>query len=83
MVRALAVLAVLAIAIALSESAPISASPIQVYGVWHCGNDLCAWGTVRDMAEFDRKNRWFIASIDEPAVLAVELGHIADRTPLP
>jgi hypothetical protein len=33
---------------------------IQVYGVWHCGNDACTWSTVRDMTEFDQKNRWII-----------------------
>jgi hypothetical protein len=33
---------------------------IQVYGVWHCGNDACTWSTVRNMAEFDQKNHWII-----------------------
>jgi hypothetical protein len=33
---------------------------IQVYGVWHCGNDACTWSTVRDMTDFDLKNRWII-----------------------
>jgi hypothetical protein len=35
-------------------------TPIQVYGVWHCGNDACTWTTVRDIAEFDQKNHWII-----------------------
>jgi hypothetical protein len=77
MVRALAVLAVLAIAIALSESAPISASRIQVYGVWHCGNDQCAWGMVRDMADFDRKNHWLVDRGDgSPSVNLVVLSFV-------
>jgi len=33
---------------------------IQVYGVWHCGNDACTWSTVRDMTDFDQKNHWII-----------------------
>ncbi|HEV2781638.1 MAG TPA: hypothetical protein VGX25_19820 [Actinophytocola sp.] len=33
-----------------------AATPPQVYGVWHCGNDACIWGAVRDLAEFDRQN---------------------------
>jgi hypothetical protein len=36
------------------------ATPIQVYGSWHCGNDACTWATVRDMTEFDQKNRWLV-----------------------
>jgi len=35
-------------------------TPIQVYGAWHCSDDACIWGTVRDMAEFDSKNHWLI-----------------------
>jgi hypothetical protein len=37
-----------------------TATPIQVYGAWHCSNDACTWGTVRDMADFDRNNHWLI-----------------------
>ena len=35
-------------------------TPVQVYGSWHCGNDFCTWGTVRDMANFDAMNHWLI-----------------------
>ena len=35
-------------------------APVQVYGSWHCGNDFCTWGTVRDMANFDAMNHWLI-----------------------
>src|ERR1044072_2460408 len=35
-------------------------TPIQVYGVWHAGNDACTWATVRTIAEFDSKNHWLI-----------------------
>jgi hypothetical protein len=37
-----------------------AATPIQVYGVWHAGNDLCVWGSVRAVADFDAKNHWLI-----------------------
>ncbi|HEX3168678.1 MAG TPA: hypothetical protein VHQ93_20560 [Chitinophagaceae bacterium] len=35
-------------------------TPIQVYGAWHAGNDLCIWGTARTISEFDSKNHWLI-----------------------
>ena len=35
-------------------------TPIQVYGAWHAGNDLCIWGTARTTSEFDSKNHWLI-----------------------
>ncbi len=36
------------------------ASPISVYGVWHCSNDYCTWATARSVTEFDGKNHWLI-----------------------
>jgi hypothetical protein len=36
------------------------ATPIQVYGVWHAGDDYCTWSTVRDTAQFDQNNHWII-----------------------
>ena len=41
-------------------STAASATPLQIYGTWHCGNDACTWGTVRDMTDFDVKNHWLI-----------------------
>jgi len=35
-------------------------TPLQVYGVWHAGNDACTWATVRTVTEFDSKNHWLI-----------------------
>jgi hypothetical protein len=37
-----------------------NATPIQIYGVWHAGNDACIWGSVRSLTEFDQKNHWII-----------------------
>lgn len=39
---------------------PGAMTQIQVYGVWHCGDDACTWSTVRDITEFDQKNHWII-----------------------
>ena len=33
---------------------------IEVYGAWHCSNDYCVWGTVRNMTDFDTANHWMI-----------------------
>jgi hypothetical protein len=38
----------------------VDPQPLSIYGTWHCGNDYCTWGGVRDMAEFDLKNNWLI-----------------------
>ena len=36
------------------------ATPISVYGSWHCGNDFCTWASVRNMTDFDTRNRWLV-----------------------
>src|SRR5260370_10943334 len=46
--------------ITLLANPSASATPIQVYGTWHCSNDQCTWGTVRDMADFDPKKHSII-----------------------
>jgi hypothetical protein len=52
--------------------------PIQVYGAWHCGSDMCDWFTVRDMIEFDSKNHWLIDRGDgkTPSVNVVVLSFV-------
>ncbi len=53
------------------------AAPLQVYGVWHAGNDYCTWGSVRDTAEFDAQNQWIIDRGDGvPAVNLVVLSFV-------
>src|SRR5215510_16511536 len=50
---------------------------IQVYGVWHCGNDACTWSAVRDMTDFDAKNHWIIDRGDGiPSVNIVVLSFV-------
>jgi hypothetical protein len=58
----LAVLAVLLVQFAAptTPAHAATATPIQVYGAWHCSNDACLWSTVRDMADFDYNNHWLI-----------------------
>jgi hypothetical protein len=52
-------------------------TPLQVYGVWHAGNDYCTWGSVRDMTEFDQKNHWIIDRGDgKPSVNLVVLSFV-------
>lgn len=54
-----------------------TATPIQVYGSWHCGNDACTWATVRDLTEFDNKNHWLIDRGDgRPSVNLVLLSFV-------
>lgn len=50
---------------------------MQVYGVWHAGNDYCTWGTIRDMIDFDQKNHWIIDRGDgKPSVNLVVLSFV-------
>lgn len=56
--------------------APV-ATPMQVYGVWHAGNDYCTWGTVRSISEFDQQNNWIIDRGDGlPSVNLVVLSFV-------
>jgi len=60
----------------LDTLAPVSNLP-QVYGAWHCGNDACIWGAVRDLTEFDQKNHWLIDRGDKkPSVNLVVLSFV-------
>jgi hypothetical protein len=61
------------------RAAPARATPISVYGAWHCGNDYCTWGSVRDMTDFDQKNHWLIDRGDgsgQPSVNLVVLSFV-------
>src|ERR1051326_3458446 len=64
---------------AVFHAAPAHATPISVYGAWHCGNDYCTWGSVRDMTDFDQKNHWLIDRGDgsgQPSVNLVVLSFV-------
>lgn len=53
-------------------------TPISVYGTWHCSDDACLWGAVRDLNEFDQKNRWLIDGdgMGNPSVNLVVLSFV-------
>jgi hypothetical protein len=54
-----------------------AATPVSVYGTWHCGNDACTWATVRKMTDFDQKNHWIIDRGDgRPSVNLVILSFV-------
>ena len=58
---------------------PANATPISVYGAWLCGNDACTWASVRDITEFDTKNRWLVDRGDgsgRPSVNLVVLSFV-------
>src|ERR1051326_6439537 len=58
-------------------STAAAATPIQIYGAWHCGNDACTWGAVRNLTDFDTKNHWLIDRGDGvPSVNLVVLSFV-------
>ena len=68
-----------------SISAVVSASaqtPIQIYGAWHCSNDYCTWGTLRNMTDFDTANHWLIDRGDGSGLPSVNLVVLSFVQPL-
>jgi hypothetical protein len=64
-------------ALAVVPAASASATPVSVYGAWLCGNDACTWASVRDMTDFDARNRWLINRGDGvPSVNLVVLSFV-------
>src|ERR1043165_6611415 len=54
-----------------------AANNVSVYGAWHCGNDFCTWSTVRNMTDFNTRNRWMIDRGDAtPSVNLVVLSFV-------
>ncbi|MFI8822221.1 hypothetical protein [Streptomyces sp. NPDC053431] len=73
----LAVLLMLLALLVPTAGPATAASPVQVYGAWHCGDDYCTWSTVRDVAEFDARNHWLIDRGDgRPSVNLVVLSFV-------
>ena len=71
----LPLLALLALVVAPGQAA--AATQLRVYGAWHCGNDACIWGAVRDLTEFDSQNHWLIDRGDgRPSVNLVVLSFV-------
>ncbi|MFC0033100.1 hypothetical protein ACFFMM_26620 [Micromonospora chaiyaphumensis] len=64
-------------AVAAPPPAPLAATPVQVYGAWHCGDDFCTWGTARTVAQFDSQNHWLVDRGDgRPSVNLVVLSFV-------
>ena len=72
----------LAVLLVLLKAAPALATPISVYGAWHCGNDACTWASVRDMTDFDVKNRWLVDRGDGTGLPSVNLVVLSFVQPL-
>ena len=54
-----------------------TATPIQVFGSWHCGNDACTWASVRAMTDFDTMHHWLVDRGDgRPSVNVVVLSFV-------
>jgi hypothetical protein len=52
-------------------------TPIQVFGVWHCGRHYCDWNEDYDELAFDQANHWLVDRGDgRPAVNLVVLSFV-------
>lgn len=65
----------------LAPATAVAATPtqLQVYGAWHCANDMCTWGSVRTAAQFDAMNHWLVDRGDgsgKPSVNLVVLSFV-------
>jgi hypothetical protein len=77
--RSAAFVAVLALLSVLLPAAPAAAAatPVSIYGTWHCSDDACTWARVRTVAEFDSKNHWLVDRGDgRPSVNLVILSFV-------
>ncbi|MEV6109210.1 hypothetical protein AB0M28_31560 [Streptomyces sp. NPDC051940] len=60
-----------------SAATATAATPLQIYGAWHCSDDYCTWSTARSVAEFDSKNHWLIDRGDgRPSVNLIVLSFV-------
>lgn len=56
---------------------PPEPTPMQIFGVWHAGNEYADWRLPREMTEFDEANHWIIDRGDgEPSVNLVVLSFL-------
>jgi len=54
-----------------------TATPVQVYGAWSCGNDFCTWAAERNLTEFDNMNHWLVDRGDgRPSVNLIVLSFV-------
>jgi hypothetical protein len=76
--RIVRIVASVVLALGTFGAAPVAAAtPVSIYGAWHCSDDACTWATVRTVAEFDSKNHWLIDRGDgRPSVNLVILSFV-------
>jgi hypothetical protein len=75
----LSLLVVVALFVGVSSKPRVvqSANNVSIYGAWHCGSDFCSWASVRNMTDFDTRNRWLIDRGDgTPSVNLVVLSFV-------
>src|SRR5919107_1806805 len=82
MLRRLLSLCLLVVASVALSPLTTHATPVSVYGAWHCGNDACTWASVRDMNDFDVKNRWLVDRGDGTGLPSVNLVVLSFVQPL-
>lgn len=76
-VLSLIVFASLLIGVPAKPKPAAAFTSISVYGAWHCGNDFCTWASVRNMTDFNTRNRWLIDRGDgSPSVNVVALSFV-------
>jgi hypothetical protein len=55
----------------------LAVNNVSIYGAWHCGSDFCSWASVRNMTDFNTRNRWLIDRGDgTPSVNLVVLSFV-------
>src|SRR5258708_2289642 len=82
MSRRLPLLLVLGAALVLAGHSVNAQTQIQIYSSLHCGNDFCTWGSVREMTDFDTKNRWMIYGGDGSGLPSLNLVRLSFVQPL-
>jgi hypothetical protein len=64
-------------AVAVAPAPAAMATAVSVYGAWHCGSEFCSWASVRNMTDFDTRNRWIIDRGDgRPSVNLIVLSFV-------
>jgi hypothetical protein len=77
LVLSLLVFASLLIGVPVKPKPVAALTGVSIYGAWHCGNDFCTWASVRNMTDFDTRNRWLINRGDgSPSVNLVSLSFV-------
>ena len=67
---------------ALGPGVASAATPISIYGAWHCSDDACTWAKIRKIDEFDSKNHWIIDRGDGTGRPSVNLVILSFVNPL-